>query len=328
MTGPFVPSSFFGKEADVKELCIEISDYAENERIDKYLSVALTESEGETYSRSAVTSLIEDGNVLQNGVRASKSNRVKNGDLLLVRIPSPEPLEVTAEEIPLDIVYEDDDLLVVNKCQGMVVHPAAGNEHGTLVNALLFHCKDSLSGINGVMRPGIVHRIDKDTSGLLIVAKTNRAHLGLAAQIKEHSFLREYQAIVIGRMKELAGTVNAPIGRDDRDRKKMAVTLKNSKQAVTHYEVLEEFPGYSHMKFRLETGRTHQIRVHMSNCGHAIVGDPLYAPKNSDTFGLVGQCLHAKKIGFIHPITQDYLEFDSELPEHFQRVLSLLRRRT
>lgn len=234
-------------------------------------------------------------------------------------------MEAIPQEIPLDIVYEDAHLLVVNKPQGMVVHPAAGNPDGTLVNALLAHCKDSLSGINGVLRPGIVHRIDKDTSGLLIVAKTNDSHLGLAEQIKEHSFLREYEAVVIGHLKQSTGTVNAPIGRDPKDRKRMAIISINSKPAVTHYEVLEEFQGYSHVKFRLETGRTHQIRVHMSSLGHAIVGDPVYAPKNAETFQLNGQCLHAKKIGFIHPITKERLEFDSELPAHFNDLLRKLR---
>ena len=296
-------------------------------RIDKYLSVAMTQIAEQVYSRSAISALLEDGRVLLNGKVASKSDKVRGGDSMFVSLPEPKPLEAIPQEIPLDIVYEDSHLLVVNKPQGMVVHPAAGNLDGTLVNALLAHCKDSLSGINGVLRPGIVHRIDKDTSGLLIVAKTNDAHLGLAEQIKEHSFLREYEAVIIGHLKNLSGTVNAPIGRDPKDRKKMAVIQVNSKPAVTHYSVLREYPGYSHVQFRLETGRTHQIRVHMSTMGHAIVGDPVYAPGNAENFGLLGQCLHAKKIGFIHPITNEYLEFDSQLPPHFSALLERLDKR-
>ena len=307
------------------ELKFAVPANASGTRIDKYLSMIMTDTAERTFSRSAISALLEDGFVTLNGKTAGKSMKVKDGDEITVSVPDPRPLEAIPQEIPLDIVYEDSHLLVVNKPQGMVVHPAAGSPDGTLVNALLAHCKGSLSGINGVMRPGIVHRIDKDTSGLLIVAKTNEAHLGLAEQIKEHSFLREYEAIVIGHLKESQGTVNAPIGRDPKDRKKMTVTQQNSKEAVTHYFVLEEFPGYSHLRFRLETGRTHQIRVHMSTLGHAIVGDPVYAPRNAETFSLNGQCLHAKKIGFIHPITKEYLEFDSDLPQHFQDLLQKLK---
>ncbi len=298
------------------------------ERIDKYLSRVLNDSAEQVFSRSAVSVLLEEGNILLNGSPVGKNVKIKAGDEILISIPDPKPLEAQPQEIPLEIVYEDKHLLVVNKPQGMVVHPAAGNPDGTLVNALLAHCKEELSGINGVLRPGIVHRIDKDTSGLLIVAKTNEAHLGLAEQIKIHSFLREYEAIVIGHMKAPEGTVNAPIGRDNRNRKRMAITPVNSKEAITHYTVLQEFPGYSHMRFRLETGRTHQIRVHMSSMGHAIVADPVYAPKNSETFGLSGQCLHAKKIGFTHPITNEYLEFDSALPPHFRQLLEKFKQRT
>ena len=297
-------------------------------RIDKYLSVAIKKVAEQVFSRSAISALLENGSVLRNGAVAGKSEKVRGGDEIILLLPEPRPLEASPENIPLDIVYEDPHLLVVNKPQGMVVHPAAGNTEGTLVNALLYHCKDSLSGINGVLRPGIVHRIDKDTSGLLIVAKSNEAHLGLADQIKQHSFLREYEAIVIGRPMQEKGSVNAPIGRDPRDRKKMAIIQTNSKPAVTHYETLCEFKGYSHMRFRLETGRTHQIRVHMSSLGHAIVGDPVYAPRNAESFGLIGQCLHAKKIGFTHPITQEYLEFDSLLPPHFQNLLQKLKNKT
>ncbi|MBQ1272156.1 MAG: RluA family pseudouridine synthase [Clostridia bacterium] len=296
-------------------------------RIDKYLSIAINEVAEQVYSRSALSALLEQGNVLLNGKVAGKSAKIKGGDVIVLQIPDPQPLEAVPQEIPLEIVYEDKYLLVVNKPQGMVVHPAAGNPDGTLVNALLFHCAGELSGINGVLRPGIVHRIDKDTSGLLIVAKTNDAHLGLAEQIKEHSFLREYEAVVIGHFKELKGTVDAPVGRDPKDRKKMTVTPINSKRAVTHYEVLEEFHGYSHLRFRLETGRTHQIRVHMTYKGHPIVGDPVYAPKHADNLGLAGQCLHARKIGFVHPITKEWLEFSSELPQHFTEVLLKLQRK-
>ncbi len=294
------------------------------ERIDKYLSIVLNDTAEQVFSRSAVSVLLEEGNVILNGKPAGKSVKIKGGDVITVQIPDPKPLEALPQNIPLDIVYEDKHLLVVNKPQGMVVHPAAGNPDGTLVNALLAHCQGQLSGINGILRPGIVHRIDKDTSGLLIVAKTNDAHLGLAEQIKEHSFLREYEAIVIGHFKEHSGTVDAPIGRDPKDRKKMAITPINSKNAVTHYQVIKEFSGYSHVRFRLQTGRTHQIRVHMASKGHAIVGDPVYAPRNSDPLGLSGQCLHAKKIGFNHPITKEYLEFDSDLPEHFSNLLTRL----
>ncbi len=293
-------------------------------RIDKYLSVKLPEIAEQVFSRSAISILLENGNVTLNGKTAGKSDKIHKGDQILVRVPDPKPLEAIPQNIPLNIVYEDSHLLVVNKPQGMVVHPAAGNPDGTLVNALLAHCKGSLSGINGILRPGIVHRIDKDTSGLLIVAKTNDAHIELAEQIKQHSFLREYEAVVIGHLKEATGTINAPIGRDPRDRKRMAITHNNSKAAITHYTVLSEFPGYSHLSFRLETGRTHQIRVHMSSFGHAIVGDPVYAPKQAKNFDLNGQCLHAKKIGFVHPIKREYLEFDSELPEHFQKLLMKL----
>lgn len=307
------------------ERVLSVPEHTPPERIDKYLSMFLNDAAEQVFSRSAVSALLEQGYVFLNEKPAGKSMKVRPGDLIRVQIPDPKPLEAIPQNIPLEIVYEDPHLLVVNKPQGMVVHPAAGNPDGTLVNALLAHCEGSLSGINGVLRPGIVHRIDKDTSGLLIVAKTNDAHLGLAQQIKEHSFLREYEAIVFGHFKERTGTINAPIGRDLKDRKKMAITPINSKPAVTHYEVLEEFVGYSYVRFRLETGRTHQIRVHMSSKGHAIIGDPVYAPKNTESFGLNGQCLHAKKIGFIHPISREYLEFDSPLPLHFQSILARLK---
>ncbi len=286
---------------------------------EKRIDVFLTERVDRT--RSAVVLLIERGAVKINGLSVKKNYKMKPGDEVEVELPEPTELDLEPENLPIDIVYEDEYLLVVNKPQGMVVHPAPGNYGGTLVNALLWHCKDSLSSINGVIRPGIVHRIDKDTSGLLIVAKTDDAHLGLAEQIKEHSFLREYVGIVYGRLREKEGSIAKPIGRHPTDRKKMAVTLKNSKPAMTHYKVLEEYDGFSLVNFRLETGRTHQIRVHMASIGHAIYGDPVYSPKNLLPKNYHKQFLHAKKIGFIHPITKEYLEFDSAIPEYFYQIL-------
>lgn len=282
-------------------------------RIDKLLS-----SCGGDISRSMAAKLIENGGVTVNGKTVSKSCVISEGDEITAVIPEPEVLDVLPENIPLDIVFEDDHLLVVNKPKGMVVHPAAGNYTGTLVNALMYHCGDRLSSINGVIRPGIVHRIDKNTSGLLIVAKTDTAHTGLAAQIKEHSFTREYRAVICGHLSEMEGTVNAPIGRHPADRKKMTVTERNSKPAVTHYTVLEEYEKYSFIKLRLETGRTHQIRVHMAYIGHPVLGDDVYGKPFK---GIEGQCLHAGKIGFVHPVTYEYMEFESELPQYFHDVL-------
>lgn len=287
-------------------------------RIDKFLS-----EQELGITRSGIQKLIDDGAVTVCGKQISKNYKLKTGDTVSVEIPEPEILDVVPQNIPVNIVYEDDSLLVVNKPKGMVVHPAAGNPDGTLVNALLYHCKGRLSSINGVIRPGIVHRIDKNTSGLLMVAKTDTAHNFLAEQIKRHSFTREYQAILTGRLKEKSGSIDAPIGRSRYDRKKMCVTELNSKNAVTHYEVLEEFGQYSLVKFRLETGRTHQIRVHSAYIGHPVLGDDVYGKSYR---GLEGQCLHAKKIGFIHPETKAYMEFDSELPEYFTSVLNKLRK--
>lgn len=292
-----------------------------NENVGNRLDKFLSSIESLELTRSAIQNLIDKGEVLVNTKLVNKNYKLRLNDVIVLNIPKPEVLNIVAEDIPLNIVYEDDYLLVVNKPKGMVVHPAPSNYSGTLVNALMYHCKDSLSGINGVIRPGIVHRIDKNTSGLLVVAKTDMAHLGLAEQIKEHSFTREYEAIVLGRFKNLTGTINAPIGRHPIDRKKMCVTEKNSKEAITHYEVLEQFDKHSHIKCILETGRTHQIRVHMAYIGHSVLGDNIYG-KPYKNFN--GQCLHAKKIGFIHPITKEYLEFDSSLPEYFQKALKLI----
>ena len=279
----------------------------------------------DTLTRAAAVRLTESGDVTLNGKTASKSDKVKIGDIVEITYPEPVSSEAVPQDIPLDIIYEDDDLLVVNKPKGMVVHPAAGNPDGTLVNALLYHCGDSLSGIGGVVRPGIVHRIDKDTSGLLMVAKNDTAHLKLSEQIKEHSFTREYEAVIIGHLKEQKGSIDAPIGRSKNDRKKMAVTELNSKNAVTRYEVLEEYPGFSYVCLRLETGRTHQIRVHMAYLGHPLAGDGVYGGRNAERIMEGGQCLHARKIGFIHPTTGKYMEFTSPLPEYFTKFLEKLR---
>lgn len=273
-------------------------------------------------TRSSIQKLIENGDVLVNAKTITKSYKIKQKDTITINIPEPVKLDVIPQDIPIEIVYEDDDLLVVNKPKGMVVHPAPGNPDGTLVNALLYHCKGRLSSINGVIRPGIVHRIDKMTSGLLIIAKSDRSHNFLAEQIKEHSFTREYQAVVCGRFKEPIGTVNAPVGRNKYDRKKMCVTEQNSRNAVTHYEVLDEFGQFSLMKFTLETGRTHQIRVHSAYIGHPVYGDDVYG---KTVKGVEGQCLHAKKIGFIHPTTKEYVEFDSQLPDYFIKILNKLK---
>ncbi|MBQ1210219.1 MAG: RluA family pseudouridine synthase [Clostridia bacterium] len=275
-------------------------------------------------TRSTVQKWMAEGLITLDGRPLTKNAHPKPGEIITVCIPDPVPSEVLPQAIPLDILYEDDDLLVVNKPKGMVVHPAAGHADGTLVNALLAHCGDSLSGIGGVTRPGIVHRIDKDTSGLLMVAKNDKAHQHLAAQIKEHSFTRVYETVVIGHLREEKGTVNAPIGRHPTDRKKMAITTKNSRSAVSHYEVLARYDGYDHVRVRLETGRTHQIRVHLSSLGHPVAGDTVYGPSKS-TLGLQGQCLHARTVGFIHPTTGAYMEFTSDLPPYFTAFLAKLK---
>lgn len=302
------------------EYTFTVSQEYVGERIDRWLVENVEE-----LTRSSVQRLIEEGCVLVNQKPTSKNYKLRLGDVVDLYTPQLKELNVEAEDIPLDIVFEDEHLLVVNKPKGMVVHPAAGNYSGTLVNALMAHCKGSLSGINGVMRPGIVHRIDKKTSGLLIVAKSDIAHTGLAEQIKAHSFTRIYEAIVCGNLKNDSGTVDAPIGRHPVDRKKMCVTEKNSKNAVTHYEVLERFNGYTHIRVKLETGRTHQIRVHMAHIGHSVAGDDVYGPKKP-LKELDGQCLHAKVIGFEHPVTHEYLEFESTLPKYFDDFIQKLKK--
>ena len=295
---------------------IEFSASGET-RLDKLIS------ENTQLTRSAAVKLIEQGNVLVDGKTADKKDVPKAGAAVVIELPEPKSVDILPENIPLEIVYEDADLLVVNKPKGMVVHPAAGHYSGTLVNALMFHCGERLSGINGELRPGIVHRIDKDTSGLLMVAKNDTAHLSLSEQIKAHSFTREYQAVVCGCIKE-NGTVNAPIGRHKTDRKRMCVTLENSREAVTHYSVIKNYAGYTHLGIALETGRTHQIRVHLSYIGHPVAGDEVYG--NGKPKSLRGQCLHAKKLGFVHPRTGEYMEFESPLPDYFTEFLKSIDR--
>lgn len=299
-------------------ICLSVGEESTGERIDRYISDNI-----DGLTRSAVQGLFEKGSILVNGKTVNKNYRLKLNDSISVEIPEPQIMDAVPENIPLDIVYEDDDLLVVNKPKGMVVHPAHGNYNGTLVNALLYHCGESLSGINGVIRPGIVHRIDKNTSGLLIVAKNDKSHLHLAQQIKEHSFTREYEAVATGYFRETSGTIDAPIGRHKTDRKKMCVTTENSRNAVTHYSVIKQYGGYAHVRLKLETGRTHQIRVHLAYIGHPVLGDDVYGKPYRD---IDGQCLHARKIGFIHPTTNEYMEFTSELPDYFRKVLNKIEK--
>lgn len=296
-----------------------VPEESAGERLDKWLAAPERDLQ---MTRSAVQLRMEQQAVLVNGTPVPKNYRQRGGDVIEITLPEPEPLTLEPENIPLDIVYEDADLLVVNKPKGMVVHPAPGHATGTLVHALLYHCGDQLSGINGVIRPGIVHRIDRNTSGLLMVAKTDAAHQSLSAQIQAHSFTREYQAVAVGRFREPSGTIDAPIGRHPVDRKKMCVTQKNSKRAVTHYETILAYQKATHLRLRLETGRTHQIRVHLAYLGHPVLGDDVYGKPYP---GLEGQCLHAAKIGFVHPTTGEYLEFESPLPDYFRRVLRQLR---
>ncbi|MDA8211262.1 MAG: RluA family pseudouridine synthase [Clostridia bacterium] len=295
---------------------------AEPGQAGKRLDVFLT-GEVPEMTRSHIQKLIDEGRVTVNGTAAKANAKLKPGDEVVFVIPEPEELKVEGEDIPLDILYEDSDLIVINKPRGMVVHPAPGNTSGTLVNALLFHCKD-LSGINGVMRPGIVHRLDKDTSGVMMAAKNDLAHLSLAGQIKDREVTRRYTALVHGNIQEPGGVVEAPIGRDPQDRKKMAVVLKNSKPALTRYTVLERFRDYTLVECKLETGRTHQIRVHLAYLGHPVVGDPKYGTRKAH-FGLQGQALHAGVLGFRHPRTGDYLEFSAPVPEPMAGIIKKLQ---
>ncbi|WP_294496284.1 RluA family pseudouridine synthase [uncultured Gemmiger sp.] len=293
---------------------------AAGQRLDRFLADAC-----DSMTRSALQNLIDQGAAVVNGQPAPKRYKVRVGDCVAITIPDPRPLEAQPQNIPLDIVYEDTHLIVVNKPKGMVVHPAPGNPDGTLVNALLYHCAGGLSGIGGAIRPGIVHRIDKDTSGLLVVAKDDATHQGLAEQMSVHSIHRVYHAVVYGNLKEDSGTVEKPIGRDPRDRKKMAVTELHSRYACTHWRVLERFGNFTYIACRLETGRTHQIRVHMASIGHPLAGDAVYGPR-SVIQSLNGQCLHAKELGFVHPITGEHLQFDSPLPPYFTAFLNRLRK--
>ena len=290
------------------------------ERLDAFLARSL-----EGFSRSAVQRLTEEGCVTRNGRPCRKNDRLEIGDELTVTLPEVKPVEIAAKEIPLEIVYEDQDVAVINKPKGLVVHPAPGHTDDTLVNGLLYAMGDRLSGINGEMRPGIVHRIDKDTSGLLAIAKNDLAHAVLASQLKDHTMARTYEAIVCGNMKEDSGTVDAPIGRHPTDRKKMCVTSRNSKPAVTHWEVVERFPGYTHIRCRLETGRTHQIRVHMAYIGHPILGDTVYGAKKPYP-GLAGQCLHARRLSFVHPATGERMTVECPLPAYFTALLEKLHK--
>ena len=293
----------------------EVSYEFEGERLDKYISMLFAEQ-----SRSFFQKLIKDGHVSVNNKLEKANYRLKLEDFVQIEIPDAVEAQIQPENIPLDILYEDEDLLVVNKPKGMVVHPSAGHYTGTLVNAVMYHCKNSLSGINGEIRPGIVHRIDMDTTGSLIVCKNDESHLAIAEQIKIHSINRIYRGIVCGVVKEEEGTIHAPIGRHPIDRKKMAINEKNGKDAITHYKVLERFEKYTYMEFKLETGRTHQIRVHMASIGHPLLGDPLYSNGKS-SYKLQGQTLHAMTIGFIHPKTGKYIEITAPLPEYFEKIL-------
>lgn len=300
---------------DIEKIYVSI-EYEEL-RLDQFLAEYFNE-----YSRSHFQKLIKEKNVLVNGVEEKASYKVSVDDEITVKNIKPKEIDIVPEDIPLDILYEDSDVLIVNKPKGMVVHPAPGHQSGTLVNAIMFHCKDDLSGINGEIRPGIVHRIDRDTTGSLIICKNDYSHNFIAEQIKEHSANRIYRGIVVGNLTE-DGLVDAPIGRDEKERKKMAINKVNGKEAVTHYRVLKNYDGYTYVEFKLETGRTHQIRVHMASIGHPLLGDEVYGKKSSK-FKLEGQTLHAMKIGFIHPTTKEYMEFDAPLPEYFSHLLDIL----
>lgn len=303
----------------VNEIVFEVTPEMEDERIDKCISNYM-----DTLSRTYIQKIIKDGNVFANDNIVKANYKVKVDDNIRFIIPDSVEPEIKAENIPLDIIYEDKDILIVNKPKNMVVHPAPGHYEGTLVNAIMYHCKDELSGINGVMRPGIVHRIDKDTTGSLIICKNDDAHNFISEQLKEHSITRKYRAIVHGVIKDDEGVINAPIGRHPNERKKMAINEKNGKNAVTHYKVLERFSKYTYIECQLETGRTHQIRVHMSSIGYPLLGDEVYS-KQKSPYHLEGQTLHAKTIGFIHPATKEYVEFDAPLPAYFEDLLKKLK---
>ena len=298
----------------------ELTADESGERIDKFLS-----RNCENLSRSYIQKLLKDGNIIVNKLAVKANYKIASGDVIHIRIPESEPLDILPENIPLDILYEDSDILIVNKPKGMVVHPSPGHYTHTLVNAVLYHCGGNLSGINGVIRPGIVHRIDMNTTGSLLICKNDRAHQILAEQLKEHSITRRYHAIVHGNIKEDSGTVDAPIGRHPADRKKMSTKSQHGRHAVTHYRVLERFGSYTYIECELETGRTHQIRVHMSSIGHPILGDDVYGPARCP-FKLEGQTLHAKTLGIIHPSTKKYMQFDAPLPQYFQNLLTMLRK--
>ena len=297
-----------------------VEDVDAGKRLDSFLA----EKNTANYTRSFIGKMIEENLVLYNGKPSKASTKMKTGDRIELFEKEPEPLAVKGEEIPLEIVYEDDDLMVINKPRGMVVHPAPGHTSGTLVNAVLSHAGESLSSINGVLRPGIVHRIDKDTSGLILVCKNDFSHKALAKQLEEHSITRRYHAICSGRLKEEQGTVSAPIGRDEKNRKQQAINYKHGKEAITHYRLLENLQNASLLECRLETGRTHQIRVHMKSIGHPLLGDPLYGPKKN-LYAIKGQALHAMVLGFVHPRSGEYMEFSADYPEDFQKLLNKLR---
>lgn len=306
-------------ETFMSQISLQADETYMDERLDKFLSAMLPDQ-----SRSYLQKIIKDGNVLVNGEPKKSSYRLEDGDEVTADLPELKSPDIEPENIPLDILYEDASILMVNKPKGMVVHPSAGHYTGTLVNAVLWHCQGQLSGINGVSRPGIVHRIDKDTTGVLVVCKNDAAHNAVAAQLKEHSITRKYRAIVHGVIKEDEGTVDAPIGRHPTERKKMASGVKNGKRAVTHYRVLERFQGYTYVECQLETGRTHQIRVHMASIHHPLLGDTVYGPAK-DSHHLEGQTLHAMVLGLIHPVTGEYLEVEAPLPEYFENLLKKFR---
>ena len=303
----------------MEPILLRASEESKNQRLDAFLASSL-----DGLTRSQATRFIESGEVAVNGRAVSKSYKLAGGEDIAVTLPEPEPVEAVPQDIPLDVVYEDADVIVVNKPSGMVVHPAPGHPDGTLVNALLYHCAGTLSGVGGALRPGIVHRIDRDTSGLIIAAKNDAAHQYLSAQLADHTLARTYECIVVGKLREDRGTVDAPIARHPTDRKRMAV-VAGGREAVTHWEVIARYPGYTHVRCRLETGRTHQIRVHMAYIGHPILGDTVYGAKK-EVPGLTGQCLHAVGLRFLHPRTHEVVELSCPLPEEFTRMLQKIRK--